>query len=345
MRYYLFLLAIACTGCLEPIEFNSEAEEKALLVIDGGISTQDGPYEVRLSRATPYGKQIRVPVEGAQLLVKDDLGNQEALEKVEAGVYQWPGSRVRGVVGRSYILEVVLSNGATYRSQPEKILPPLPLDSLNFDVKIEAFTNTTGGITERKFAQVFANMQLPDTSNQVFLRWDWESIFVFYDQARVPKVCYIETELEPQRIAIFNGTTFESGARIQTEILRHVPDYSFNWRRSYRVFQHRISAEAHTYYSKLIQLSNPQGTIFDPTPAKIRGNIYNVSNPAEYVGGYFEASSVTEDVLFVTRPDISAFIHLPIPCTTTHPQAIPFSVCTDCLQFENSTLERPEYWP
>jgi len=345
MRYYIFLLALVCTSCLEPIEFKSDSEEEVLLVVDGGISTQDGPYQVQLSRATPYGQQIRVPETRAQLWVRDDVGNEEALEEIEAGVYEWPGTRVHGVVGRSYELEIRLANGKTYRSQPEKIEPPLPLDSLRFDVEIEAFTNSIGRITELKFAQVFANLQLPDTSNQFFLRWDWESIFVFYDQGRVPKVCYIETDLEPQRIAIFDGTQFAPGAVLQTEVLRHVPDFSFNWRRSYRVFQHRISAKAHAYYAQLIQLSNPQGTILDPPPAKIRGNIYNVNDPSEYVGGFFEASSVTEAVLFVTRPDISAFIFLDVPCTATHPQNISFSVCTNCLLFENSTLERPSYWP
>ena len=41
------------------------------------------------------------------------------------------------------------------------------------------------------------------------------------------------------------------------------------------------------------------GTIFEPPPAIIRGNIYNIHDPKDPVFGYFGASAITKGSIFI----------------------------------------------
>jgi hypothetical protein len=46
------------------------------------------------------------------------------------------------------------------------------------------------------------------------------------------------------------------------------------------------------------------GTLFDPQPSTIYSNIKNINDDSEIVLGYFDASSVTEDRIFITSSDV-----------------------------------------
>ena len=73
------------------------------------------------------------------------------------------------------------------------------------------------------------------------------------------------------------------------------------------------------------------GDIFDPPPATLRGNMVNLTNPDEIVIGYFRASDVSIDSMFLTREMLAE----PRPLR---------KINDDCREYRNGTTRKPVYW-
>ncbi len=58
-------------------------------------------------------------------------------------------------------------------------------------------------------------------------------------------------------------------------------------------------------------LGENAGTLFDPTPTAIPGNIYCIDNPEEPVLGYFEASGVSTRRVFINRDLMPSDVFIP----------------------------------
>ena len=68
-----------------------------------------------------------------------------------------------------------------------------------------------------------------------------------------------------------------------------------------RVEQHSLTTEAYQFFKLLKDQASINGDIFDPPPATLRGNMINLTDPDENVIGYFRASDVAIDSMFLTR--------------------------------------------
>lgn len=64
------------------------------------------------------------------------------------------------------------------------------------------------------------------------------------------------------------------------------PEYRFVETHYYELYQYRISELAYEYFRKLRLVSEQNGTIFDPIPASVTSNVYNVNNPKEKSVGF-----------------------------------------------------------
>jgi len=122
-RLVIILLSVLLLGCIEPAEFDVPPAE-SLLIIEGGISDQPGPYTVKVSRAIPLSADAlnTPPVTDATIRLHDDLGNIEDFEETSPGIYETRGA-IQGQVGRSYYITVTTAEGEAFESLPEEIRP------------------------------------------------------------------------------------------------------------------------------------------------------------------------------------------------------------------------------
>ena len=70
------------------------------------------------------------------------------------------------------------------------------------------------------------------------------------------------------------------------------------------VNQYSLSREAYSYWKNLQDITQNTGTLFDPTPAMVTGNISNTSNPEIPVLGIFQASALKQERIFIDRAEI-----------------------------------------
>src|SRR5450755_4326148 len=85
--YFICILCLMAAGCTKDFHIDI-VKTKPLYVIDGRISNMQGPYYVRITKATdPIASQVSAPsgldnaeaVTGAQVIIADDMGIADTL--------------------------------------------------------------------------------------------------------------------------------------------------------------------------------------------------------------------------------------------------------------------------
>ncbi|MBK8195233.1 MAG: DUF4249 domain-containing protein [Lewinellaceae bacterium] len=354
---YGLIVALLFATCVREIDFKNDVIDKADLVISGGFYNGAGPFSLRLMHPTNYDKRDFEPVTGAIVTLSDDDGHQyfysESDPVNQKGVYLLIGAT--GVPGRTYTLEIQLPDGKTYRSRPQKMPEPLPVDAAEMRFAFVEDINAQGNIVKIPFAQVYAHVTVPDQAAGRYFRWECESTFIF-DEIDTgnpfdpPKQCFISNYTSNQVVGIDNPADFQPGTQLVVYAGRRAIDFAFDLRNCFSVYQRTIGKDAFLYWKRVKQVVEPTGTIFDLPPSFIPGNLENVNDPGRPAFGFFEVGASDTARVFANRgdlpSDVVAFIpkHCsgPQPCNPNNNPRRP--ECCECLLLPNSTLQKPEWW-
>lgn len=131
----LSTIIIVLSSCQKEIQIDLNSVTP-VVVIEGSISNQPGPYMVKISRTVNYYETNTFPeVRGAFVQISDDSGTREVLKENSPGVYST--LRLRGVPGRIYTLDVII-NGTEYKSI--SAMPyPVNIDSVSIANEMNEF--------------------------------------------------------------------------------------------------------------------------------------------------------------------------------------------------------------
>ena len=334
-----FIILIGTCSCIDPVDIKvSSAGEK--LVVDGLISDSEGPYTVKLSKSLPFDNTQVLPVyfvpeSGAVVTIEDDLGNSFLFAEQDPGVYKSDPAAFRGEVGRAYKLKIITSGGVAYQSDPEMIVPVPPIDSLIYEYyKYPRFFINSAGtpVVFDDYAFRLSVKVNDPSSERNYYRWKVDGIFEFFSLTDNPEImqCWAPlSRLEPGIMVtddrFVDGKPFIEPLAI---ILYDRPTYFLAM-----VEQYSLSAEAFEYWNQVKKQQQNTGSIFDSTPAQIKGNIYRTDNTDEMALGYFGATAVTRDSILFQRFKASGLV------SPTRPKDI---IPGDCrFQEPNATNIKP----
>ncbi len=345
----LLLPLLFLVGCIDQIPFEF-GEGVTRVVIDGMITNRPGPHTVRITTTRTFSAGNigqSPPVTGAIVTISDDQGLSEELTEVEPGIYRTSPNGIQGQVGRSYALSVVLDDGTRYQSNPELLRSVPEIDSVYAQFTNEQVLNDQSLLEDNPGFDVFLDMQ-DDGDTRNFYLWNWRGTYVLITAPELhtvnapgggrvpdPKPCCAEcytneynTSILVSDDAFFNGRAL---TREKVAFIRVTPQ-SFNVRYQVDVEQLSITPAAFEFWNLLREQRDNVGSIFDPAPAQIRGNIVNLADPDDLVLGYFGASAVTRKsiVLDPEAIDIRLPAYEPIP--------------DDCRVIENSSTVPPNTW-
>ena len=242
------------------------------------------------------------------------------------------------MIGRTYTLEVQ-TNGNTYQSLPEEILPVVSAESLETEVVTGQRQNAAGNFVNSTDITVQVNTSFPINENGSFLRW---TSFGIYEYAEIgsqgnlnPQICYVTEDVDFDNVSVASSRNVTNNFIQRQPVLTRTVDFRFTARYCFNVVQHSISEAAYNFWSAVGAEFERSGNIFEPPPGKIVGNLFNVANPEEEVLGFFGASAVDTITLLVQGREVGN----PIPECRPFPRG-PES-CTNCLLLTNSTRVRP----
>ena len=342
----LLILLTLIYGCIDPIELDI-SEELRILVVEGFISTGPGPHRIKLSKSGKYGdlyKSVIRNEERADIWIRDNDGNVTFLTEVSPGTYFTPDDW-RAELHKSYTLNIITGAGTQYTSTPETIVPVAPIDSLILQFKK---IPTADPATFISGVEVFARFQDPPDSRDFYI-WRNNGTYIiethpelftirpFFGGPPIPapkdccSICWIFEFNADFSIKILNDKN--SNGTINTELAAFIPDNGLRFYSKYMAVIHQlsISSEAHAFFDLLEKQLSIDGDIFDPPPATILGNMINLDRQEENVIGYFHASDVSIDTIFIERSVFDDFQNAR-------------KINDDCRVLRLATVDKPDFW-
>ena len=299
----LYLSVLFLGSCVEP--FNPDIKKyDNILVVDGLITNLDEPCIVELTRSMPYQDIVPERETGATVLVIDDDDNVYEFTERSRGKYTSDPSVFRGQTGKSYMLYIVTAGGDEFESDFVELRNVPEIDTLYFAYE-EKETNDPDHSLQG--VQVYLSTQDPENDTWYY-RWEWIETWEFvapFIAAGRPTLnrCW-RTE---------NSVSIEiaTSRHLTGDIIKDHPLYYISQKSnrlgiiySMLVRQYSLSAESYSFWKRLQDINQNMGSLFDPTPMAVNGNIHHVSDPEIPVLGYFQASAVSTKRLFIEHSDL-----------------------------------------
>ncbi|WP_339815800.1 DUF4249 domain-containing protein [uncultured Imperialibacter sp.] len=310
----LTVCLVVLTTCITP--FDPElTDEEPKLTVEGLITDQPGPYRVKLSYSTTYtsgNAKSDFTIYDAKVIIKDDVGNEEQLTYTKGGTYETKADGIRGEVGRSYSVQIELSDGKVYESVPEMLPAVPPIDTIYAE-----YRDISGEFLQGEF-DVFVESKDPKDEENYYL-WRWNN-FERLDYCRIYTTGSGAFKLVTYAVPCC-GICFDivncpgcvnvaadklmNGNRISRVQLLTFP---YDDRKPYFVEaeQYSVSKAAYEYWQMVDHLTTNSGGVFDKPPITIKGNLSNATDPDERVLGYFGASGLKTKSVYFSRRGIPA---------------------------------------
>jgi hypothetical protein len=354
----------------------------SLLVVDGMISNEPGPYIISLSLSSPVGSDISeyLPALGYQVKIKDDHGNKESLIELTPGIFATSTNGIQGVVGWKYMLDIRSPSGEIYQSDYELLRQPTGIESIYHKLEYRQNENLPYDIAGYQF---YLNTATAPQDSSYYL-WDLTATYKYqadlkiryvYDGTLRPfynsdslRICY-KTQIIKE---IFTYTT----AGLATPVLTNYPlNYvttetkELSFRYSLQVKQLSISEGAYKFWFTVWEQNSNAGDLYSRQPYQIRGNVFNKNEPNQSVLGYFTVAGISEKRIFVNRPDPPVKMRYPVcevgdgdvenfanifystenqwPMYATFDQnyraALPNQSCMNC-ELSGGVIQKPDFW-
>ena len=365
----VLVILAAVYSCVQPFSPPEISAPSSYLVVDGFLNTGQDSSFIELRRTQNINELVNPVVEtGALLSVESENGEAYSFAEMTNGKYALP-PRQFDQTGK-YRLRIETSNGAEYLSEYVIVTKTPPLDSISY--KIDPVRN----------AMVFyANAQDPQNKTH-FYRWKFEETWEYESTyASALEVVGGEVVLRKENITrcwrtdkssnIILGSTIKQTSDIIKELpINSVPISTNKLYIKYSILmkQYALSREAFEYWTTLSKTTQLTGSLFDPLPSLLTGNIRSTTNSADLVFGYFSASTEAKKRILI-KPGLGAFPRctepdtLPIKCSSMEAEcglrtpllllsywgARSDSVtaasadCTDC-RLQGGTTMRPSFW-
>ncbi len=286
MKKVFVLLSFILLSCVDQVDLLYRNEEP-VLVVNGEVTSEAPPYNLRLSYSGRFvsGSIItsRLAVNGARVMLYDDLGDSVRFRQnlFEPALYQ-SDERFRCQIGRSYRLRVEMPDGKVYSSKPQLMRDVPPISGLSAD-------------RTKDFVRFY--VEAKDPENEVnYYRWQAYSISLKTSSGGGPTTCSVScwTYNRSEGANVY-ADTYTNGKEIRNRVVHYsIIDQAVPLSRHYvEVKQMSISPEAYLYWQQYEEQRARTGSIFDPLPSTIIGNMVSETSNKEFALGFFGVYGVT----------------------------------------------------
>jgi hypothetical protein len=306
----VFSVVTLCT-CIDPYVPKLNGYE-SLLIVEGLITNENVPYEIKLSRTSQSAIEISQKVSDAVVSVTDETGKQTKFISLGDGIYRSDNKVFTGAIGKTYVLDIVTRDGKEYKSEPSVMTPVPDIDSLYYE-KETGFTNnqqeTHIGIN------IYLDSKAGDENNRYY-RWEFDEVWKF----RVPdpqKFNYInEKKILPvtsvkefcwkqqksSEILISSVSPGQANTIKKEPLCFITPDKTDRLTVQYSILvkQYSISKMEYGFWNNLKKVNENSGDIFGSQPFPVIGNIHNINDTEERVLGFFQVSALKQKRKYIT---------------------------------------------
>lgn len=293
LLYLAIPIIVLLVTCVKPYYPDIDKYDK-ILVIDG-ILTDDGDAP-RVTITYSFQVESKKPdaVKGAKVYINSSDGAKYDLTEKSPGVYTFVGTMFNVEPGMSFQL-IVEHEGNIFSSQYETMMPVAPITDLSMRVVTDP---------ANQGASIFLSSKGTEQESKYY-SWSYEETWKFLVPLITPKfedrrICYANSS----SVGINIGTTdtYNENSFSNFPILfisNQSPRLSIRY--SILVKQYSISRDTYLYLDHVKKTNESNGSLFDPIPASMNGNISCESTP---VIGNFQVSSVSSKRMFIDRHEL-----------------------------------------
>lgn len=284
------------------------AESNNILVVEGIINSGNDSTFIKLSRTVRLdaGRAINAET-GAMVTVESESGAIYILTEISDGIYAAAPITINNT--HKYRLHIQ-TNSKEYISDFVEVKITPVIQNLGFDVKGDKLNITVS--------------TADSTNNTRYYRWEYDQTWEFNANYH-SDLKYIDHQLVyrvQDKDEIYhcwaNEKTPEiklgSSAKLSQDVVKDnillsVPGTSEKLGIKYSILvkQYALTKDAFEFWQNLKKNTEQLGTIFDPMPSQLMGNIHCINNAAEQVIGYVSVSSITTKRAFIDKSSLTQF--------------------------------------
>ncbi|MBN8575921.1 MAG: DUF4249 domain-containing protein [Cytophagales bacterium] len=316
VRYIILLWLIV--GCRESFIPDFETGVDDFLVVEGFIHAGTKRVTtIELSRVIPLGQQVRNPEIRASVSIEAEDGDQFYLTETDRGKYQTDSLSLP--VDKKYRLRIITRDAAEYASEWVSV-------SIT-----TAINDVTWSITQ---SQVVISVQTTAPNATSFYKWDFSETWELHSDYQ--SAYYYEFgEFKPRSPEEMNRMYFcwRNARPNKLFTLSHSPlaGETINYpltqiflnsertsvRYSIMVEQRSLTEAAYNYLQIIEKNTSISGSLFDPLPSEVQGNIYSINENAQAkVIGFMGASTTDYKRIFILANDLNPIPNAKCPAET-----------------------------
>ena len=304
--------------CKEPYDAQISPSTTNNLVVEGIINAT-GRTTIALSRTLPLKDPAKIKVEtNAQVSVIAEDNSVYDIKETGNGTY------TSGLLflntNQKYRLHIKTNNGGEYLSDYVAVKQTPPIDSVSFTL-------------ENDGVHISVSTHDPKNTSRYY-KWDYEETWEIHSAyANYLKYANgsIGTRTATEVTKLYSCWTTQnstsivlgSSAKLANDVINLAPivfipneSEKTSVRYSILINQYSLDRKSYDFYQMLKSNTESLGSVFDPLPSEVTGNINCVSNPLEKVIGYIGASAVAQKRFFINSNQVNSKFAL--PCATTY---------------------------
>ncbi len=365
--YFIVGILVIIASCVEPYELSDQAATKQKIVIESSVNNQNQPYTTIISQTKSLDQSFGMDrVKNAEVYFENELGEKYYTEEIQPGRYVTDSTKFRGEIGMSYKLVIVLTNGTTFESDHQKILPPDPIRDLSNEL-----TEVVGVDSEGMAVNLVT--RIPTTSLSKYHRYSYSADFALETPLQGQDTCYFADKPEPDDpeyppdtlrcfakegfdtpLNIYSTEGLDAGQTIEQDIYTFYYNFKFSIAYNMLLEKQTIDKSAYDYLKKIKEQQENEGSIFDTPPTQILGNIHNKTDSDNPPLGFFIAYSSVKERTVIRPSDFRSIITTENLFKECYPDWIPGvdperqpkaqTYCCDCRYYPQSTVIEPEYF-
>ena len=363
----LVAAGLVINSCIEPFSPPEVTNPGTYLVVDGFLNVSGDTSRVVLSHTQAVNDDKQFTREsGATITADAENGESYAFQDMGDGSYKLAPTNFNSDV--KYRLRIKRFNGREYESDYVVVSKTPPIDSVTYRMD-----------PGRNRMMIYVNTH--DPSNQTrFYRWNFDETYE-YRMAYYSSLTrdYKTNQIVPRsdnvnvcwRTLSSRDIKLGSTIKLSQDIIRDLPvnivDIGTNklyFGYSILVKQYGLTREAFEYWTDLAKTTQGTGSLFDPQPSQVTGNIHAKADAKELVFGYFSAAQEQTKRIFI-REALGLYPRCVPPDTLTFDEAFNSSAvllyfymgdpttksgylgtsesCADCRS-QGGTTTKPSFW-
>jgi hypothetical protein len=291
-------------SCKDPYNVKVQNAQKSVLVVEGFLSS-GGPTTIKLSRSFPLSENARLTMEGGAQVFVEAGNTQYPLTETTMGNY----SADLGVLDASkqYRLHIK-TGGKEYLSDAVAVQSTPPIDSINWrrDAKgVTIYANTHDATNNSRYYR-YDYIETWENRANYIARWLYDPSVPEVRRRRPDEMIYqCWTTVPSSNINLVTSTALQNDVIFEKPLV-FIPnaDQKLSVRYSILVKQYVLSKEAYEFFQLMKKNTESLGTIFDPQPSQLTGNIHSLSDKDEPVIGFFYASSEQQKRIFIDASQV-----------------------------------------